>query len=152
MVQKTHTQQNDTAHLSVDKLSAEQAEKELLVLAKQLSAANTAYHRDDTPDISDAEYDQLKRRNLAIENAFPALKRADSPSDQVGGEVADGFGKIQHVIRMLSLGNAFTDEDVDDFDGRIRKYLGLGSDAHSYIRQSPKSTGCHCLYDMNMGV
>ncbi|PRY75017.1 DNA ligase (NAD+) [Yoonia maritima] len=141
MVQKTHTQQNDTAHLSVDKLSAEQAEKELLVLAKQLSAANTAYHRDDTPDISDAEYDQLKRRNLAIENAFPALKRSDSPSDQVGGEVADGFGKIQHVIRMLSLGNAFTDEDVDDFDGRVRKFLGLGSDAPLLYTAEPKIDG-----------
>ena len=91
-----------TKQVPVDELSPEQAAAELSRLASQLMAANTAYHRDDTPEISDAAYDALKRRNLAIEEAFPNLKRVDSPTDQVGGAVADGFGKVQHAVRKLS--------------------------------------------------
>ncbi len=122
-------------------LSPDQAAAELAWLAARLQAANVAYHRDDAPDISDATYDALKQRNLAIEAAFPALKRSDSPSEQVGGTVAEGFGKVQHVVRMLSLGNAFSDADVRDFDLRIRKYLGLGQDAGLIYTAEPKIDG-----------
>ena len=89
--------------------------------------ANQAYHGADAPEISDAEYDALKARNAAIEARFPDLKRADSPSEQVGAAPSDGFAKVTHAVRMLSLGNAFDDEDITEFDARIRKYLGLGS-------------------------
>jgi len=125
----------------VGDLSPDQAAAELAWLAARLQAANVAYHRDDAPDISDATYDALKQRNLAIEAAFPALKRSDSPSEQVGGTVAEGFGKVQHVVRMLSLGNAFSDADVRDFDLRIRKYLGLGQDAGLIYTAEPKIDG-----------
>jgi DNA ligase (NAD+) len=114
---------DQTEALPVDSLTADEAARELARLAAALSDANTAYHTEDAPRISDADYDALKRRNAAIETRFPALKRADSPSDQVGGALAEGFAKIAHSIRMLSLENAFDDADITDFDDRIRKYL-----------------------------
>jgi len=101
-----------------------EAAAELERLAIQLGDANLAYHQADAPDVSDAEYDALKRRNADIEAAFPALKRADSPSEQVGAAPADGFGKVSHAVRMLSLGNAFTDDDVHEFEVSVRKFLG----------------------------
>ena len=125
----------------VEDLDAEAARLELERLAETLARANTAYHTEDAPDVSDADYDRLKRRNASIEARFPQLKRADSPSEMVGGPVADGFSKITHEVRMLSLGNAFDDEDVAEFDGRIRKYLGLGGDAALAYTAEPKIDG-----------
>ncbi|MBT8410466.1 MAG: NAD-dependent DNA ligase LigA, partial [Octadecabacter sp.] len=90
--------------------------------------------------ISDADYDALKRRNAQIEAAFPKLKRADSPSDQVGAAPSEGFGKVEHAVRMLSLGNAFTDEDVTEFDKSVRKFLGLGGTDLNYTAE-PKIDG-----------
>jgi len=97
-----------TSQIEVAALSVAQAETELARLAELLSAANTAYHTEDAPEISDAEYDAFKRRNAAIEARFPKLKRADSPSEQVGAPVAEGFGKVRHAVAMLSLANALT--------------------------------------------
>jgi DNA ligase (NAD+) len=128
-------------NVDVASLSEEQAAAQLANLAEQLASANTAYHTEDAPAISDAEYDSLKRRNAAIEARFPNLKRPDSPSDQVGGPVASGFGKITHDVRMLSLGNAFTKEDVTEFDNSIRKYLGLAADAPLTYTAEPKIDG-----------
>ena len=108
----------------VGQMTEAEARAELARLAELLAAANAAYHRDDAPEISDADYDALKRRNAALEVAFPALKRSDSPSEQVGFAVADGFGKVAHQVPMLSLGNAFADEDIAEFDDRIRRFLG----------------------------
>ena len=125
----------------ISTLSASEARDELARLAKVLAQANTDYHTLDAPELSDAEYDRLKRRNAAIERAFPDLKRSDSPSEQVGAAVASGFSKVEHVVRMLSLGNAFTDEDVQDFDGRIRNFLGLASDAPLKFTAEPKIDG-----------
>ena len=122
-------------------LSEERAAAELAALAEQLSKANIAYHTQDAPTMSDAEYDAIKRRNAAIEARFPNLKRDDSASDQVGAAVASGFGKIRHDVRMLSLGNAFTDEDVSDFDTSIRKYLGLAADEPLTYTAEPKIDG-----------
>ena len=141
-----------TNQVPVDELSPEQAAAELSRLASQLMAANTAYHRDDTPEISDAAYDALKRRNLAIEEAFPNLKRVDSPTDQVGGAVADGFGKVQHAVRMLSLGNAFNDDDVFAFDASVRKYLGLQADAALTYTAEPKIDGLSLSLRYENGV
>ncbi|GAB1363301.1 hypothetical protein MASR1M32_25370 [Rhodobacter sp.] len=111
------------AEKPVDQLTETEAAAELAALSLRLAAANIAYHTEDAPEISDAEYDALKRRNAAIEAAFPALKRADSPSDRVGAAVADGFGKVAHAVRMLSLENAFEEDDIAGFVDRVRKYL-----------------------------
>jgi DNA ligase (NAD+) len=82
-----------------------------------------AYHRDDSPSIDDASYDQLKRRNAQIEQRFPHLRRSDSPSDQVGAKPKEGFGKIRHRQPMLSLANAFEVQEVEDFVARLQKIL-----------------------------
>jgi DNA ligase (NAD+) len=122
-------------------LSEDQAISELARLSAALAQANLEYHGKDAPAISDADYDALKRRNLAIEEMFPHLKRTDSPTEQVGGPLAEGFSKIRHEVRMLSLGNAFDDDDVAEFDTRIRKYLGLSeADALTYTAE-PKIDG-----------
>lgn len=121
-------------------LTLAEAEAELARLAQEIAAADIAYHQNDRPDISDAAYDALKRRNARIEALFPDLKRADSPSERIGAKLADGFGKITHSVRMLSLGNAFTDDDITEFDDFIRKYLGLGTDNLAYTAE-PKIDG-----------
>ena len=135
------TSKDNTFKLDIEALTSDQAEAELAVLAQQLAGANTAYHMEDAPDLTDAQYDALKRRNAAIEEKFPQLKRKDSPSDVVGAVPATGFGKITHSISMLSLANAFTDEDVEEFDTSIRKYLGLAADAPLPFTAEPKIDG-----------
>ncbi len=125
----------------VEDLSEDQARAELQQLAAVLNAANEAYHQNDAPEISDAQFDALKRRNLAIETRFPGLTRSDSPTHQVGAPAADGFRKIEHSLPMLSLGNAFDDKDVRDFDTSIRKYLGLKADATLDYTAEPKIDG-----------
>ncbi|WP_457649047.1 NAD-dependent DNA ligase LigA [Profundibacter sp.] len=129
------------SQIEVEQLDEDQARAELARLADILNRANLAYHTRDAPEISDAEYDALKRRNAAIEARFPHLKRADSPSDIVGAAPAEGFSKVTHAVRMLSLGNAFSDEDVYDFDARIRKFLGLDADAELTYTAEPKIDG-----------
>lgn len=131
------------AEMEVGQLSEAEARQELARLASAIAAANEAYHRLDAPEISDAEYDALKRRNAEIEERFPHLKRGDSPSDQVGAAVADGFGKIRHEVRMLSLENAFETDDVAEFDARVRSFLGTGAGAGSGIAYTaePKIDG-----------
>ena len=130
-----------TDKTALQELSEEEAKAELARLADLLGRANAAYHTQDAPDLSDAEYDRLKRRNQAIEERFPGLKRADSPSDKVGATPAEGFGKVRHDVAMLSLGNAFEDEDVVDFDARIRKYLGLPGGTPLAFTAEPKIDG-----------
>lgn len=126
---------------SIENLTREAAAAELADLQARIEAANSAYHTLDAPDISDADYDALKRRLAAIEAKFPDLKSTDSPSDKVGGAVADGFGKISHEQRMMSLGNAFEDEDVTDFVRGIRKYLNLTDSAPLVFTAEPKIDG-----------
>lgn len=120
-------------------LSLEEARDELARLAKTLTAANRAYHTQDAPQITDAEFDALKRRNAELELAFPELRRADSPALQVGAPVAEGFAKITHSKPMLSLENAFDDSDVSDFDDRVRKFLGHESSL--FYTAEPKIDG-----------
>ncbi|MBT0956824.1 NAD-dependent DNA ligase LigA [Alphaproteobacteria bacterium KMM 3653] len=124
----------------VSALTREEAEGELAVLSQSLAKANTDYHSADAPEISDAEYDRLKRRNAEIEAAFPDLIRPDSPSAQVGAAPAEGFSKIKHAQRMLSLGNAFDAEDVAEFDRSVRSYLGMGEGDLAYTAE-PKIDG-----------
>lgn len=130
-----------TVQIAPAELTAAQAEAELARLASLLDNANRDYHTHDSPQLSDADYDALKARNLEIETHFPALKRNDSPSDKVGAPVSDGFGKVRHAQPMLSLGNAFTDEDVAEFDQRIRKFLNLDADAALVYTAEPKIDG-----------
>lgn len=126
---------------AIENLTEAEARQELARLAEVLGAANTAYHAKDAPEISDAEYDALKLRNSAIEAAFPHLKRADSPSEMIGAAPSDGFSKVEHQVRMLSLGNAFDEEEVQEFAQRIRKYLGLGAGAPLTFTAEPKIDG-----------
>jgi DNA ligase (NAD+) len=127
--------------LPVDSLSEDRAREELARLAEEIARANRAYHAEDAPEISDAAYDRLKARNAAIEARFPHLKRAGSPSDQVGAAPAEGFAKVRHEVPMLSLENAFSDEDVEDFVRSVRKYLGLAEDAALEFIAEPKIDG-----------
>ncbi|MEJ1997112.1 MAG: NAD-dependent DNA ligase LigA [Maritimibacter sp.] len=122
-------------------MSEDQAKAELSRLAALLDRANIAYHTEDAPEISDAEYDAAKQRNAAIEARFPHLKREDSPTDQVGGAVAEGFGKVKHAVRMLSLANVFNEDELRDFDGTVRNFLGLGAGAPLAYTAEPKIDG-----------
>ncbi|WP_170459172.1 NAD-dependent DNA ligase LigA [Ruegeria arenilitoris] len=127
--------------IAIEDLTEDQAREELARLAELLQRANDLYHGQDAPEISDAEYDALKLRNLEIESRFPQLKRTDSPSDQVGARPVDGFGKVTHAVRMMSLGNAFDDEDVADFVRSVRNYLGLSEEAPLEFTAEPKIDG-----------
>lgn len=137
---------------AVGEMTEAEARTALADLALRLGRANVGYHADDAPVIDDAEYDRLKRRNAAIEARFPQLKRDDSPSDQVGAPASDGFGKIKHPVRMLSLGNAFTVEDVRDFDIRIRRYLDLAAGDPLAYTAEPKIDGLSLSLRYEAGV
>jgi len=136
-----HMQQGASVEQSVESLSAEAAHEEFLELQTLLWAANREYHTEDSPSIPDATYDSAKRRYLALIDAFPHLRRLATQAETVGAPVADGFGRVTHEIRMLSLGNAFDEEDVDGFDSSIRKYLGLPDAADLAYTAEPKIDG-----------
>ncbi len=125
----------------VKELTEKQAASELKVLATEIALHDAAYHRDDAPTITDAQYDALTKRNAAIEKRFPELIRADSPSKKVGAAAATGFKKVQHVVPMLSLGNAFSDEDVADFVESMRRFLKLPEDENIEVTAEPKIDG-----------
>ena len=115
----------DDLNIDVTALDGAQAAELLERLADRLGAADKAYHQDDDPIMSDAEYDRIKALALAVEERFPELIREDSPSRKVGAPVAEGFGKVAHTVAMLSLSNVFSDEDVTEFDARVRRFLGV---------------------------
>jgi len=128
-------------NISLAKLSEDQARIELRRLAEILVNSNLAYHGEDTPNMDDATYDALKLRNLGIELRFPQLKLPNSPSDQIGSEPREGFQKIQHTVRMLSLGNAFNKNDVDDFVVRLKKFLNIPVELPLCMVAEPKIDG-----------
>ena len=131
----------DPRSLLVDDLTDAQAKKELLALSKEILEHDRRYYLHDAPTISDDEYDGLRRRNEAIEARFPALVRADSPSKRVGAPLQTGFGKVVHRAPMLSLQNAFADEEVRDFVDRIRRFLSLPEDEPVVLVAEPKIDG-----------
>lgn len=117
------------------------AAKRIADLSNRIRAANLAYHTLDAPEISDADYDALKRELSALESEWPDLVQTDSPSVSVGAEPAAGFGKIQHSLPMLSLANAFTADEVEKFVASCRSFLGLPPDAALDFVAEPKIDG-----------
>src|SRR5690242_5858302 len=111
------------AERPVDALTEEEAAAELSALASTIAHHDRLYYAEDAPAISDAEYDALRQRNAAIEARFPELIRSDSPSRRVGTAPATGFRKVRHLRPMLSLENAFADEDVRDFFAGVRNFI-----------------------------
>jgi DNA ligase (NAD+) len=130
--------------IEVEDLSAEQAGEELAALAAKIAHHDALYHQQDKPEISDAAYDALRRRNDAIELRFPELKRGDSPSQKVGAAPAAGFSKVRHAIPMLSLGNAFAGEEVEEFVQRVRRFLNIKEGEPVEFVAEPKIDGLSC--------
>ena len=128
-----------------ENLSEAEAANELMRLAKAIAHHNKLYHAHDAPEISDAEFDALVRRNNELEAVFPHLVRADSPNAQVGAAVeASPLSKVTHAKRMMSLDNAFSDEDVEDFVARVRRFLNLPADTSVALTAEDKIDGLSC--------
>lgn len=125
----------------VDQLTAIEAEQELAFLAEEIAEADRLYHGEDAPTLTDAAYDALRKRNMALELRFPDLRREDSPTLRVGAAPSEKFAKITHAVPMLSLDNAFEDADVRDFAARVRRFLGIASDAPLALTAEPKIDG-----------
>jgi DNA ligase (NAD+) len=138
---KTKPEASSTA---VEKLTEAQAAAELERLAAEIAAHDTRYYQDDAPTVSDAAYDALRRRNAEIEARFPSLVRPDSPSRRIGAQPSQKFAKVRHVVPMLSLGNALSDEEVIEFVDRVRRFLRLPDDTKVAFTAEPKIDGLSC--------
>jgi DNA ligase (NAD+) len=126
------------------KLTLAKARSEHARLGAELAEHDRRYHGEDAPTISDAEYDGLRRRYTALEEAFPALAGADSANRKVGAAPSEKFAKVRHAVPMLSLGNIFADEEVEEFCARVRRFLGLGDGAPLDFVAEPKIDGLSC--------
>src|ERR1700716_4200512 len=127
--------------VDVAKLTKAQAKIELMRLTLELERHDKAYYQEDAPKISDAEYDALRQRFNAIEKRFPEFVTSDSPSQKVGAAPSGKFKKVRHAVPMLSLDNAFAEQDVLDFVGRIQRFLKLGDDDSIDFSAEPKIDG-----------
>ena len=126
------------------KLTLAKARAEHARLGAEIAEHDRRYHGEDAPTISDAEYDELRRRYTALEEAFPALAAADSANRKVGAAPSEKFAKVRHAVPMLSLGNIFADEEVDEFCARVRRFLGLSDSALLDFVAEPKIDGLSC--------
>jgi DNA ligase (NAD+) len=129
----------------------EEAAAELERLAAEIAHHNRLYHADDAPEISDAAFDALMRRNSAIEAAFPGLVRSDSPSRKVGAAPTGHLAKVAHARQMFSLDNGFSDTDVSDFLARVRRFLNLPPDTPVALTAEPKIDGLSCSLRYEQG-
>ncbi|MEW6256780.1 MAG: NAD-dependent DNA ligase LigA [Pseudomonadota bacterium] len=128
----------------VNDLAREDAANELAALADEIAGHDRRYYQDDAPTVSDADYDRLRRRYEEIEARFPELKGEDSLSERVGTAVVSKFAKITHRVPMLSLANAFSDAEVEEFVARVRRFLDLGPDEVLAFTAEPKIDGLSC--------
>jgi DNA ligase (NAD+) len=131
----------DAAKIAVDELTAAQAEAEHARLEAEIAAHDRRYYQEDAPSVSDAEYDRLRQRYSAIETRFPQLRTATSLTQRVGAAPSARFAKVRHAVPMLSLDNAFAEDDVRDFVGRIRRFLRLSDDDEIAFSAEPKIDG-----------
>lgn len=127
--------------VDISRLTRAQAEAELARLAREIAEHDRHYFEHDAPVISDAAYDALRRRNEAIEARFPDLVRTDSPSARVGAAPSEAFAKVRHKVAMLSLANAFDEDELGEFINRIRRFLGLGETQDIAMSAEPKIDG-----------
>ncbi len=125
-------------------MTEKEAEAELERLSVEIARHNHLYHNEDAPEISDSEYDALVRRNAQLESQFPHLVREDSPSRLVGSAPAAHLSKVRHRLPMLSLENAFADEEVTEFIGRVRRFLSLSENEPVVLTAEPKIDGLSC--------
>jgi DNA ligase (NAD+) len=133
-------------------VTEKEAAAELERLARDIAHHNRLYHGDDAPEISDAEYDALVRRNAELERQFPHLVRPDSPSRAVGAAPEGPLAKVRHALPMLSLDNAFSDAEVADFVARVRRFLKLADDEPVALTAEPKIDGLSCSLRYEQGV
>ena len=126
-------------------ISEADAANELMRLARQIAKHDRLYHAEDDPEISDQEYDALVRRNAELETQFPHLVRDDSPSKKVGHAVSSSpLGKVTHEVRMMSLDNGFSDEEIHEWVARVRRFLSLPDDEPVAITAEDKIDGLSC--------
>ena len=137
---------------AVEKFSEAAAVAELARLAAEIARHDEAYHVHDSPVITDAEYDALRRRNAALEARFPHLIRPDSPTHRVGPAPESGFSKLRHRVPMLSLDNVFDATEFSDFCARIRRFLGLATDKNLAFVAEPKIDGLSINLTYEHGV
>jgi DNA ligase (NAD+) len=131
----------DASKIAVDELTAAQAKAEHARLEAEIAAHDRRYYQQDAPSVSDAEYDRLRQRYSAIEARFPQLRTATSLTQRVGAAPSARFAKVRHAVPMLSLDNAFAEDDVHDFVGRIRRFLRLSDDDEIAFSAEPKIDG-----------
>jgi DNA ligase (NAD+) len=131
----------DKTETSVEELSEKQAQAEHARLAAEIAEHDRRYYQDDAPSVSDGEYDALRRRYGALEARFPQLRSAESLTQHVGAAPSARFAKVRHAVPMLSLDNAFAEDDVRDFVGRIRRFLRLPDDEEIVFSAEPKIDG-----------
>src|SRR5689334_15067737 len=132
---------HDPSKIKPGELTPAQARAELKRLAAEIAAHDKRYYQQDAPTVTDAEYDALRQRNMAIETRFPDLIRQDSPSQRVGAAPTGRFKKVRHAVPMLSLDNAFSEQDVVEFVARIRRFLKLDESERIAFSAEPKIDG-----------
>ena len=125
----------------VDHLTPDEARIEHQSLGAEIKEHDRRYYEEDAPSVSDAEYDALRKRYEALEDQFPELKTPESLTQKVGSKVSEKFGKVRHRVPMLSLANAFADEEVEEFVERIRRFLQWKADAPLALTAEPKIDG-----------